>query len=339
MKKIFTLISMAFVAMSMNAQEMWDVSDILSKSTPDGKYDLFQDGKITSLDNANENYKQAGTSDDPLVDGTTEAAAYAAATSITLKDYIIEGGTANCTLRIYSTPNHNENSTAATAFSISDQTGGNNALSTEDCLPAFNVYISPKGNPTKGYFGYWVEGSNGASFKTPDAYQGGFYTAEDSWVPTKGAYVEIKVKTAGAMRIGIRLPKAGKNRKVFFVKKSDGSKLAVDQYSASGFDNNNTTGFKTFTTTADYVITPDVNNQFLGYVDVTLPANETYLMFSPDTQIGIYGFYFAPDGGSGIANVKAAEDVNAPIYNLAGQKVDKNQKGILIQNGKKFVNK
>ena len=32
-------------------------------------------------------------------------------------------------------------------------------------------------------------------------------------------------------------------------------------------------------------------------------------------------------------------DENAPIYNLAGQRVSKNTKGILIQNGKKFINK
>ncbi len=48
-----------------------------------------------------------------------------------------------------------------------------------------------------------------------------------------------------------------------------------------------------------------------------------------------------PDLTSGINNIKAAEknDANAPIFNLAGQKVEKSQKGILIQNGKKFVNK
>ena len=34
-----------------------------------------------------------------------------------------------------------------------------------------------------------------------------------------------------------------------------------------------------------------------------------------------------------------AANENAPIYNLAGQRVNKNAKGILIQNGKKFVNK
>lgn len=48
-----------------------------------------------------------------------------------------------------------------------------------------------------------------------------------------------------------------------------------------------------------------------------------------------------PDLTSGINTIKAAEqnNANAPIFNLAGQKVEKSQKGILIQNGKKFVNK
>ncbi len=41
-----------------------------------------------------------------------------------------------------------------------------------------------------------------------------------------------------------------------------------------------------------------------------------------------------------ISNIKAeAINENAPIYNLAGQRVNKTAKGILIQNGKKFVNK
>ena len=54
--------------------------------------------------------------------------------------------------------------------------------------------------------------------------------------------------------------------------------------------------------------------------------------------MGLYGYYFQASGGTGISNVKA-EDANAPIYNLAGQKVTKDTKGVLIQNGKIFVNK
>ena len=38
-----------------------------------------------------------------------------------------------------------------------------------------------------------------------------------------------------------------------------------------------------------------------------------------------------------IKNVKAGVDANAPVYNLAGQKVNKNFKGVVIQNGKKMV--
>lgn len=38
-------------------------------------------------------------------------------------------------------------------------------------------------------------------------------------------------------------------------------------------------------------------------------------------------------------NIEVAKNENAPIYNLAGQRVDKNYKGVVIQNGKKFINK
>ena len=43
--------------------------------------------------------------------------------------------------------------------------------------------------------------------------------------------------------------------------------------------------------------------------------------------------------GISTVNVDAAADDNAPIYNLAGQRVDKNYKGIVIKNGKKYFNK
>ena len=40
-------------------------------------------------------------------------------------------------------------------------------------------------------------------------------------------------------------------------------------------------------------------------------------------------------------NTVATETINAnaPMYNLAGQRVGKNYKGVVIQNGKKFINK
>lgn len=42
---------------------------------------------------------------------------------------------------------------------------------------------------------------------------------------------------------------------------------------------------------------------------------------------------------AGIEDIKTAQNTNAPMYNLAGQKVANDFKGMVLQNGKKFINK
>ena len=42
-------------------------------------------------------------------------------------------------------------------------------------------------------------------------------------------------------------------------------------------------------------------------------------------------------GSTGIQNIIVTDDPNAPIYNLAGQRVTNPTKGIYIKNGKKFI--
>lgn len=62
-----------------------------------------------------------------------------------------------------------------------------------------------------------------------------------------------------------------------------------------------------------------------GTVEVTYP-------------VGSMNFYaFELVSTSGIKTVKAGATENGTIYNLAGQKVDENYKGVVIQNGKKVV--
>ena len=54
------------------------------------------------------------------------------------------------------------------------------------------------------------------------------------------------------------------------------------------------------------------------------------------TTIGNISFAGAGTGINGIT-VDGADNANAPVFNLAGQRVSKDAKGILIQNGKKFI--
>ena len=73
---------------------------------------------------------------------------------------------------------------------------------------------------------------------------------------------------------------------------------------------------------------------------------------NPKSQVGFYGFAYAydpaaanaesglpvPTEPTSVESIKNAIefDANAPIYNLAGQKVSKDYKGVKIQNGRKF---
>ena len=92
----------------------------------------------------------------------------------------------------------------------------------------------------------------------------------------------------------------------------------------------------------DYCIVQATNiqNPFLGYVTFTAEKDKTYMFLSPQTQLGCYGFSFTPDGSTGITNVQTADNtVDAPAYNLAGQRVAADYKGVVVKNGRKYVQK
>lgn len=89
------------------------------------------------------------------------------------------------------------------------------------------------------------------------------------------------------------------------------------------------------------------NQHFWGYVVFDADVNEEYWVFQPSSQLGFGGFEFVPGakkeeivtGIEAVKTVAAAKKADAAIYNLAGQKVDAAFKGMVIQNGKKFINK
>ena len=69
------------------------------------------------------------------------------------------------------------------------------------------------------------------------------------------------------------------------------------------------------------------------YKDLFLMANKAYLKVAPsDADVMTLDGYT-----DGINRLKASEDADGPVYNLAGQKVGASYKGIVIQNGKKRI--
>ena len=71
-----------------------------------------------------------------------------------------------------------------------------------------------------------------------------------------------------------------------------------------------------------------------------IAANKAYLAVPTETAAKMNGFTFG-DGETTSINLNANDnlDCNAPRYNLSGQRVSDSYKGIVIVNGKKYINK
>lgn len=73
----------------------------------------------------------------------------------------------------------------------------------------------------------------------------------------------------------------------------------------------------------------------------TVPVGKAYLQI-PTANVGSRDFFWFDNEATEIKTIDNGPltiDANAPMYNLAGQRVSKNYKGVVIQNGKKMLMK
>lgn len=297
MKKIFTLVSVALVAMTMNAQtETWDAASV---------------------------------------------------TDLTVAEQTFENASANVSLKIASYLNEKDIQDGKTPWTY--ETTANEALNTEACSPQFLGRLKGNGNPyVVDNGGYW----EGEAYR--DDPNAEVWTEGCGKLPLHGTYISFTTKTAGTMKLAVYVNK--NNQSTYIVDAETGKHIAASDikvafyYQNNGFtfdDNGTTVSLVEGTMPDDFIIQHTngytQNRPALGYMTFSVDANKTYYAFCPKSQLGLYGYEFTPgEGGeTGIAGVEVEEenDPNAPVYNLAGQRVGKDAKGILIQNGKKFIRK
>lgn len=345
MKKIFTLVAMAFVAFSVNAQDIWNASDLqFVDKDINGSTVKVLDG-MTIVDNSSEGLKKVPTQYPGEAPSNDQIKADATS-SLTLKDYTFKVTTDNVTLTGVSTPN--SDATEADAWRTTGGAGNNQALDIEqEGYPQWTNYVNAKtGNPAMESVEYYFTNSNGDP--VGPRYVETYWEPGCGKLPAKGEYLEMTFAKKGTLIVGLFINRP--NSKLYILDKETIEVMSPDKIKIEGYVNNNTVTyggltepFQTLKVNEDYTISHSNSEigipgkQILAYVTIDVEA-KTYLLFNPWNQLGIYGFKFTPSGTDGIANIKA-ENANAPVYNLAGQKADKSQKGILIQNGRKFVNK
>ena len=274
----------------------------------------------------------------------------------TLKQYTFTASTSNISLKAVSTPNAD----AALNQSWQMSTKTNEAIDTDDFPVKFTNYIKPKnGDPSLGSYDFYDKNSDG---KPTHRVTNAFWTPGCGSLPVKGCYYEFTTKSAGTLLVGVCMWKDLPQRPLYVIDEStaaDGyTVLAPSKLTVEGvLQDNGWTGwhdkvYHKFTVGDDYLLYEEngegtlelapKSRTFFGYVTFEVEANKSYIVMNPNNQMGLYGFQFTPSGDpSGVETIKAekAANANAPMYNLSGQQVDKSYKGIVIQNGRKFVNK
>lgn len=147
----------------------------------------------------------------------------------------------------------------------------------------------------------------------------------------KGNYTELAQVTAVPAGTGVLLKAKAGNYKLAPVPEAEAVQknllVAVDEdYTIAASDVQNIWSLAT-----------DDKGQacFTSVVGSVVEAGSAYLSVASDKD------YIYLDKATGLRGINAAAtlDTKAPMYNVAGQKVDASYKGIVIQNGKKFNNK
>ncbi|MDO4309888.1 MAG: hypothetical protein Q4C43_04085 [Prevotella sp.] len=170
----------------------------------------------------------------------------------------------------------------------------------------------------------YISGGN-----NPKDDNGGGYKPASANVPTNGTYYIITPSKNGKIHAGIVLNAS----KGFYVVKSNGECLAPNtEYCLKGADSEG--NVIDITLNESY----QIEEKLTGAVEFDVVANESYYVFCGGSKLGFFGYTFTESSSDGISSAvaeKAAAD--APAYNLAGQKVNDNFKGIVVKNGKKVV--
>lgn len=74
-----------------------------------------------------------------------------------------------------------------------------------------------------------------------------------------------------------------------------------------------------------------------GLVKFNVAAGKKYAVYCTGSKLGFYGFKLEAGGSSSVNAIEADKTVYTPAYNVAGQRVSDNAKGLIIKNGKKVI--
>lgn len=261
-----------------------------------------------------------GTNDNGAVDVVA-----ADGEAVSLKTYIWEYNSGNLAFKAVSTPNAdasaNEGWQKKGNGSIAEDGSwtGNEAMNVAGCEPQFLYGAAPKnGNPTASYKDFYEYNNDGDAVHR--VYDGPYWEPGCGWVPEKGCYYEFTPSASGSLKVALWVNKNLNSNPLYIVNASTMAVIPSTDVKVVGFMQNNTfekndkdeaCGTNPYMLNAEYKIvpaaTPDAtpaNRAFFGYFTFSVEAGTKYMIFSPKSQPGIFGYEFTVT--SGIQDIIAA---------------------------------
>lgn len=142
-----------------------------------------------------------------------------------------------------------------------------------------------------------------------------------------GCYYEFAPTADGTLTVAIC---ANAEKPFYVVAKNNGAYTALEDSKLTIMSDASTTA----TLNENHALAAKI----YGTVAFDVTAGETYDVLITGSKLGFFGFKFATSSSTAIKTVATAEQAaNTAVYNLAGQRVNKSFKGLVISNGKKFI--
>ena len=146
-----------------------------------------------------------------------------------------------------------------------------------------------------------------------------------------GCVYKFETAKAGSVTVGVQLG----GTKGFHILDADFAEVAPASYNLPAAKDGDSQEF-TQNEKGENIIAKKSN----GTVTFSVAEGGTYYVFAAGSKMGFYGFKYVTGTSTGISDIQAPKSSkDGATFNLLGQKVVNDATGIVIKNGKKFINK
>ena len=147
-----------------------------------------------------------------------------------------------------------------------------------------------------------------------------------------GCVYKFETVKAGSVTVGVQLG----GTKGFHILDADFAEVAPASYNLPAAKEDGASQEFTQNEKGENIIAEKSN----GTVTFSVAEGGTYYVFAAGSKMGFYGFKYVTGTSTGISDIQAPKSSkDGATFNLLGQKVVNDATGIVIKNGKKFINK